>query len=99
MTHTLEVLHTLQWHHPGGRAVPQLAQASTQDYHSYTHALLDVVEDEVTSPNGSAVRVQENTELLAQSTGPFSHYIIFLLFFCLGIGYISLCIFHRNGLH
>ena len=36
--------------------------------------------------------------LFAHSTGPFFHYIIFLLF-CLGIGYISLCIFHRNGLH
>ena len=30
----------LQWHHPGGRALLQLAQAPTQDYHSYTHALL-----------------------------------------------------------
>ena len=34
----------LQWHHPGGRALLQLAQAPTQDYHSYTHALLGVVE-------------------------------------------------------
>ena len=23
----------LQWHHPGGRALLQLAQAPTQDYH------------------------------------------------------------------
>ena len=30
----------LQWHHPGGQALLQLAQAPTQDYHSYTHALL-----------------------------------------------------------
>ena len=37
MTHALQVLHTLQWHHPGGRALLQLAQAPTQDYHSYTH--------------------------------------------------------------
>ena len=37
MTHALQVLHTLQWHHPGGRALVQLAQAPTQDYHSYTH--------------------------------------------------------------
>ena len=65
MTHALQVLHTLQWHHPGGRALPQLAQAPTQDYHSYTHALLGVVEDKVTSPNGSPVRLQENTELLS----------------------------------
>ena len=65
MTHALQVLHTLQWHHPGGRALPQLAQAPTQDYHSYTHTLLGVVEDEVTSPNGSPVRLQENTELLS----------------------------------
>ena len=65
MTHALQVLHTLQWHHPGGRALPQLAQASTQDYHSYTHALLGVVEDEVTSPNGSPVRLKENTQLLS----------------------------------
>ena len=36
MTHALQVLHTLQWHHPGGRALVQLAQAPTQDYHSYT---------------------------------------------------------------
>ena len=65
MTHALQVLQTLQWHHPGGRALPQLAQALTQNYHSYTHALLAVVEDEVTSPNGSPVRLQENTELLS----------------------------------
>ena len=64
MTHALQALHTLQWHHPGRRALPELAQAATQDYHSYTHALLGVVEDEVTSPNGSPVRLQENTELL-----------------------------------
>ena len=65
MTHAQQVLHTLQWHHPGGRALLQLAQAPTQDYHSYTHALLGVVEDEVTSPNGSPVKWQENTELLS----------------------------------
>ena len=65
MTHTLQVLHTLQWTHPGARALPQLAQAPTQDYHSYTHALQGVVEDEVTSPNGSPVRLQENTEVLS----------------------------------
>ena len=65
MIHALQVLHTLQWHHPGGRASLQLAQAPTQDYHSYTHALLGVVEDEVMSPNGSPVRLQENTELLS----------------------------------
>ena len=39
MTHALQVLHTLQWHHPGGRTLAQLAQDPTQDYHSYTHAL------------------------------------------------------------
>ena len=61
MTHVLQVLHTLQWHHLGGRALPQLAQAPTH----YTHALLGVVEDEVTSPNGSPVRLQDNTELLS----------------------------------
>ena len=65
MTHALQVLHTLQWHHPGGRALLQLSQAPTQDYHSYTHALLGGVEEEVTSPSGSAVRSQENTELLS----------------------------------
>ena len=65
MTHALQLLHTLQWHHPGGRALLQLAEAPTQDYHSYRHALLGVGEDEVTSPNGSPVRLQENTELLS----------------------------------
>ena len=65
MTHALQVLHTLQWPNPGGRALVQLAQAPTQDYHSYTQALLDGVEEEVTSPNGSPVRLQENTELLS----------------------------------
>ena len=65
MTHALQVLHTLQWHHPGGRALVQLAQAPTQDYHSYTHALLGVVGEDATSPNGSPVRLQENTELLS----------------------------------
>ena len=65
MTHALQVLHTLQWYHPGGRALLQLAQAPTQDYHSYTHAPLGGVEGEVTSPSGSPVRLQENTELLS----------------------------------
>ena len=65
MTHALQVLHTLQWHHPGGRALLQLAQAPTQVYHSYMHALLGGVEGEVTSPSGSPVTLQENTELLS----------------------------------
>ena len=65
MTHALQVLHTLQWHHPGGPALLQLAQAPTQDYHSYTHTLLGGVEDEDKSPSGSPVRLQENTELLS----------------------------------
>ena len=69
MTHTLQVLHTLQWHHPGGRALLQLAQAPTQDYHYYTHALLCGVEEQYTSPSGSPVRLQESTELLSVS-GP-----------------------------
>ena len=64
MTHALQVLHTLQWHHPGWRALLQLAQAPTQDYHSYTHALLVGVEED-TSPSSSPVRLQENTELLS----------------------------------
>ena len=55
----------LQWHHPGGQALLQLAQAPTQDYHSYTHALLGGVGDEDKSPSGSPVRLQENTELLS----------------------------------
>ena len=46
----------LQWHHPGGRALLQLAQAPTQDYHSYTHALLGVVGDQVLSPNDPPVK-------------------------------------------
>ena len=65
MTHALQGLHTLQWHHPGGRALLQLAQAPTQDYQSYAHALLGGVEGEVTSPSGSPVRLQEKTELLS----------------------------------
>ena len=62
-----QLLYTpyLQWHHPGGRALLQLAQAPTQDDHSYTHTLLGCVEDEDKSPSGSPVRVQENTELLS----------------------------------
>ena len=56
MTHALQVLHTLQWHHPGGRALLQLAQAPTQDYHSYTHALLGGVEDKVVGPNDPPVK-------------------------------------------
>ena len=36
----------LQWHHPGGRALLQLAQAPTQDYHTYTHALLGGVDEQ-----------------------------------------------------
>ena len=46
----------LQWHHPGGRALLQLAQAPTQDYHSYTHTLLGVVEDHVVGPNDPPVK-------------------------------------------
>ena len=65
MTHALQVLHTLQWHHPGGRALLQLALAPTQDYHSYMHALPGGVEGEDISPSGSPVRLQENTELLS----------------------------------
>ena len=56
MTHALQVLHTLQWHHPGGRALLQLAQAPTQDYHSYTHTLLGVVEEHVVGPNNPPVK-------------------------------------------
>ena len=56
MTHALQVLRTLQWHHPGGRALLQLAQAPSQDYHSHTHALLGGVEDQVVSPNDPAVK-------------------------------------------
>ena len=65
MTHALQVLHSLKWHHPAGRALLQLAQAPTQDYHSYTHAVLGCVEGEGTSPSGSPVRLQETTELLS----------------------------------
>ena len=65
MIHALQVLHNLQWPHPSGGALLQLAQAPTQDYHSYTHTLLGGVEDEVKSPSGSPVRIQENTELLS----------------------------------
>ena len=43
----------------------QLAQAPTQDYHSYMHALLGGVEDEDKSPSGSLVIVHQNTELLS----------------------------------
>ena len=57
MTHALQVLHTLQWHHPGGRALLQLAQAPTQDYHSYTHALLGGVEDKIVGPNDPPVKM------------------------------------------
>ena len=56
MTHALQVLHTLQWHHPGGRALLQLAQAPTQDYHSYTHTLLGVVEEYVVGPSDPPVK-------------------------------------------
>ena len=56
MTHALQVLHSLQWHHPGGRALLQLAQAPTQDYHSYTHSLLGVFEEHVVGPNDPPVK-------------------------------------------
>ena len=65
MTHALQVLHTLQWHHPVGPARLQLAQAPTQDYHYYTHALLGGVERGGASRSGSPVRLPENTELLS----------------------------------
>ena len=56
MTHALQVLHTLQWHHPGGQALVELAQAPTQDYHSYTHTLLGVVEERVVGPSDPPVK-------------------------------------------
>ena len=65
MTHALQVLHTLQWHHPWWASTCAIGSSPTQDYHSYTHSLLGVVGEEVTSPNGSPVRWQENTELLS----------------------------------
>ena len=65
MTHALQVLHTLQWHHPGGQALGQLAQAPTQDYQSYTHTLLGVVEEHVVGPSDPPVKSQENTALLS----------------------------------
>ena len=46
----------LQWHHPVRRALLQLAQATTQDYHSYTHSLLGGVEEQVVSPNDPPVK-------------------------------------------
>ena len=54
--HALLVLHTLQWNHPGGRALLLLAQAPTQDYHSYTHTLLGGVEDKFVGPNDPPVK-------------------------------------------
>ena len=56
MRHALRILHTLQWHHPSGRALLQLAQAPTRDYHSYTHTLLGVVEEHVVGPNDPPVK-------------------------------------------
>ena len=56
MTHALQVLHTLQWHHPGGRALLQPAQAPTQDYHSYTHTVLGVVGEHVVGPSDPPVK-------------------------------------------
>ena len=56
VTHALQVLHTLQWYHPGERALLQLAQAPTQDYHSYTHTLLGVVEEHVVGPSDPPVK-------------------------------------------
>ena len=48
--------HALQWHHPGGRALGQLAEAPTQDYHSYPHTLLGVVEEYVVGPSDPPVK-------------------------------------------
>ena len=41
------------------------AQALTQAYHSYTHALLGVGEEHVSGPSGPLVKGQENTALLS----------------------------------
>ena len=54
--HAPQVLNTLQRQHPGGRALLLLVQAPTQDYHSYTHALLGGVEDKVVGPNYPPVK-------------------------------------------
>ena len=40
------------------------AQALTLAYHSYTHPLFGVVQEEVAGPGGPPVKVQENTALL-----------------------------------
>ena len=70
MTHALQVLHTLQWLHPGGRALGQLAQAPTQDYHSYTHTLLGVVEEHVVGPSDLSTGRCEGKDLVGPSDPP-----------------------------
>ena len=64
VTHTLQVLHSLQWHQLF-RMNELWAQALTLAYHSYTHALLGVVEEGVSGPSGPPVKGQENTALLS----------------------------------
>ena len=64
MTHTLQVLHSLQWHQPS-KDERALTQALTVAYHSYTHTLLGVVEKRVSGPGGPPVKGQENTALLS----------------------------------
>ena len=56
-THSLQVLYSLQWHQP---QKGEQAQA----YHSWTHTLLGVVQEEVSGPSGPPVKVQENTALI-----------------------------------
>ena len=41
------------------------AAALTKAYHSYTHPLLGVVQEEVSGPSAPRVNVQENTDLLS----------------------------------
>ena len=64
MTHTLQVLHSLHCTSLQ-RMSERCAQAPIQAYHCYTHTLLGVVEEHVPGPNGSPVKVQENTALLS----------------------------------
>ena len=60
----------LQWHDPGGGALLQLAQAPTQDYHSYTHALLGVVGDQVVSPNDPPVKIPPSPSWTSARASP-----------------------------
>ena len=56
VTHTLQVLHSLQWHQPSKDERALRPKSLSLACHSYTHTLLGSVDECVTGPRGLPVK-------------------------------------------